>query len=107
MSKLIEALTDFYNGKPVESFGGDKSKITHNTTWSKLERVFNEGHGRLAFATVDTDRVLLINDMLLTPIEKRSLSALKVPYELVFLGYPDYYHYGLSGIRQKRKQAAS
>lgn len=103
--KLITALTDFYNGKEVESFGGAKSQIRHDTTWNKLKRVWNDGHGILVFAVVDkSDSVLLINSMLCSKGEKAVIKAgLKVPFEFVFLGYPDYYNMSMESVRERDK----
>lgn len=104
--KLIEALTDFYNGKEVETFGGAKNRVIHMTHFKKLERIWNDGHGRLTFATIDrTDNVLLVNEMLCTKGEKAAIKAgLKVPFEFVYLGYPDYYNCSMEYIRQRDKE---
>lgn len=100
-SKLITALTDFANGKNVETFGGHKNAINHDTTWKRLKRIWNDGNGLIDFAIMDKD-VLIINSMPCTKKEIKDIEAnLKVPFEVVFYGYPDYYSKGLIDMRKK------
>lgn len=101
-TKLIAALTDFYNGKEVKTFGGAKSAIEHHKTWKVLKRIWNDGHGLIDFAIVANDNTLLINAVFCRTSELKDIvNNLNVKYEFVFLSYPDYYHYGLQSIRGK------
>jgi hypothetical protein len=102
-SKLVKALSDFAQGKDVKTFGGAKSAIEHNKAWLKLKRVWNDGNGLIDFAAMDVkDNTLLINAPFCKPSEiKDIVSNLKVKFEFVFLGYPDYYQYGLHQVRGK------
>jgi len=104
-TKLVTALTDFYNGKKVKTFGGAKSSIEHHTTFGNLKRIWNDGEGLIDFAHVDrNDNTLLINALFCTKHELQDIvNNLTVKYEFVFLGYPDYYNSGLVGIRGKYK----
>lgn len=107
-SKLINALTEFYNGGTFCAFGGDKSEIRHDSQWNECKRVFNDGHGLIEFASVDDDKVLLINGVFIKPAERADIKRnLSVPFEFVNLGYPDYYNHGLKSIRELRKQQQS
>ncbi len=100
-TKLVQALTDFYNFKKVKSFGGSKNGISHNTTWGKLERIWNDGMGLISFAECDGD-TLLINELFCSKSEIRDIQThLTVKYEFVKLGYPDYYAKGLREMRTK------
>jgi len=102
-SKLIQALTDFAKGNKVESFGGVKTQIRHSTIWNKLERVWNNGMGNISFAQMDKG-TLIINSMPCTKKEVKNiesgLTLAKIPFEVVYYGYPDYYSKGLTQMRK-------
>src|SRR5690606_7286558 len=108
---IVRILNEFYEKKKeIDSFRpGSKSAIRHNPTWNKLERVWNDGHGIISFAVIaERDGKLLINSLFCSKQELKLIeSDLKVPYELVKLGYPDYYNHGLESIREKRKLESS
>jgi hypothetical protein len=99
---FIATLTAFYNGEKVASIGNSKSQIRHEITWKKLKRVWNDGNGLIDFAIVDPkDNILLINKLFCAPREIKDITAnLKVPFEFVELGYPDYYSKGLTEVRK-------
>lgn len=101
-SKLIQALEDYASGKKVETFGSTKSAIEYDPIFIKLKRIFNNGHGLLSFAEMD-EKLLLINSFLCSKKEIKDINDnLKIAFEFVGLGYPDYYQHGLASLRRKK-----
>ena len=101
-TKLTMLLNDYYinNGTTELNIVGRRGvSLTYD---KKLQRKFNKGMGLLEFAIM-YDSKLLINESLLSVSEKLFLKEnLKTPYQLVSLGYPDYYTKGLISIYTKR-----
>ena len=99
-SKLVTALTEFAEGKRIETFGSRLNAIEHHPTFNTLKRIWNEGRGLISFATMDKETVL-INELFCTKKEITDIKTnLKVPYEFVSLGYPDYYTKDLIQMRK-------
>lgn len=95
--------TGVYKGPKIKSLNeGSKTEIRHDPIWDKLKRVWNGGHGLISFAERDTDGVLCINKLFCSKKEIKDIQEnLTVPFEMVELGYPDYYSKGLTQMRQK------
>lgn len=101
--KIVIALQDYAKGLKVENFGGKKNGIEYHTLLgTRLRRIWNDGRGLIDFAQMDDDGVLVINQMPCTKAELSYIEQnLKIPFEIVFYGYPDYYSKSLRFMRKK------
>jgi hypothetical protein len=70
--------------------------------WNKLDRVWNEGHGRLVVAEKNETQVFY-NSMLLSFKEISEIKKQVTDKEILFveLGYPKYYQHGLISLYEK------
>ena len=103
MTPFITLLREFAEGKITKSIfiGTGKEIRLHHLGGNYLVRVFNAGMGCINFAQMENG-VLLINELQCSKGELGEIERdLKIPYELVKLGYPDYYSHGLSSIKVK------
>ena len=102
MTPFIQILRDYANGVVVKPIlVGSGKEIRMHWMGGTLSRVFNGGAGLINFAEMENG-VLLINKLQCSKGELGEIERdLNIPYELVELGYPDYYQYGLSSIKVK------
>lgn len=79
-----------------------KTSIIGRRVWNKLERIWNDGMGRLVVAEKN-DTQVFYNSYLLSTKEIKFIQEQVTEKEVLFveLGYPKYYEHGLISLYKK------